>query len=108
MTVVKKNKYNAKKTEYNGLIYDSKKEAMRAEQLDKMLANGDIINIQRQVPIRCEVNSKLICKLILDFIYTLPDGTIIHEDVKGMKPLPIFNLKCKLIKALHGIDIIIF
>ena len=107
MTVVKKNKYNARKTEYNGVTYDSKKEAMRAQQLDNMLANGDIINIERQVPIRCVINGKLICKLVCDFVYTLADNSVVHEDVKGMV-LPVFKLKQKLVKAMHGIDIIIF
>ena len=104
---VKKNKYNARKTEYNGIIYDSKKEAKRAEQLDKLLAVGDIINIERQVPIKCIINSKLVCKLVCDFVYTLADGSVVYEDVKGMV-LPVFKLKQKLVKAMFDIDVIIY
>lgn len=105
--MIKKNKYNAKKTEYNGMIYDSKKEALRAQQLDVMLLNGEVIKIERQVPIRCIINNKLVCKLVCDFVYTLANNQIIYEDVKGMV-LPVFKLKQKLVKALLDIDIVIF
>jgi len=102
-----KNKYNAKKTIYKGITYDSKKEAMRAEELDVMLSIGKILDIQRQVPLKCIVNNLLVCKLVCDFVYTLPSGEVIHEDVKGMV-LPVFKLKQKLVKALLGIEVIIF
>ena len=101
---VKKNKYNRVKKEVDGVMYDSTKEANYAIELNTKLEDGLIFNLQRQVPIRCEINGKLICKLILDFVYDLADGTTIYCDVKGMV-LPVFKLKQKLVKALHGIDI---
>jgi hypothetical protein len=102
-----KNKYNAKKTEFDGVMYDSKKEACRASELNAMLLDGKIMKIERQVPIACTINNIKVCKLICDFVYTLADGTVIHEDVKGMV-LPVFKLKQKLVKAIHGIDVQIF
>jgi hypothetical protein len=45
----RKSKYNNRKTEYNGVIYDSSAEADGAKILDKLLADGRITSIERQV-----------------------------------------------------------
>lgn len=45
-----KNKYKAKKTLFNGRMYDSKKEAQRAAELQLMEKAGVITNLQEQVP----------------------------------------------------------
>lgn len=42
ITVPKKNKYGARKTEYNGVLYDSKGEAEHAEKLDERRWLGEI------------------------------------------------------------------
>lgn len=47
----KRNKMNAKRTEYNGRWYDSKAEASYAASLDMLAACGDIDCWLRQVPI---------------------------------------------------------
>ena len=44
------NKYKAKKTLFNGRVYDSKKEAQRAAELQLMEKAGVITNLQEQVP----------------------------------------------------------
>lgn len=42
-------KYNAKKTEYRGIVYDSKWEAEVAYRLDMLERSGHIRDLQRQV-----------------------------------------------------------
>ena len=42
-------KYNAKKTEYRGIVYDSKWEAEKAYQLDMLERAGQIRDLRRQV-----------------------------------------------------------
>jgi len=99
------NKYGAKKTEYNGVKFDSKKEADYCRDLDYKILLKEVISYEKQVRIRCEVNGKKICDYIIDFIVTYPDR-VEYVDVKGFKT-PVFNLKKKLVESLHPFEIII-
>lgn len=99
------NKYNAKKTIYNNVTFDSKKEANRAWELDMLKKAGEVIDIDYQPVFACVVESKKICKYLADFRVTYADGHVEIEDVKGMKT-PVYQLKKKLVEALHGIKII--
>ena len=98
-------KYGNKKTEYNGFTYDSKKEANRAQELDLLERAGEISDIERQVPFVCEVNGKKICTYKADFRYKEKDGTVVVEDVKGVRT-GVYKLKKKLVEAIHGVKII--
>jgi len=106
-----KNKYNAKKTSYNGHTYDSKKEAKYAQDLDlamRLQADGAPLSWERQIRMPVKLNDKHICYYILDFKVTYSDR-VEHIDVKGMKSGPayaMFKLKKKLIEAYHGVEII--
>lgn len=107
----KGNKYGAKKTEYNGDIYDSKKEASYAYKLDILRkakgndkGNDKVLDVERQVKFSIDVNDIHICNYILDFKVTYPDR-VVHYDVKGMLT-PVYKLKKRLMKACHDIDII--
>lgn len=103
-----KSKYGNKKTEYNGRVYDSKKEAEYAEELDlcrKVRAKQDkVVHVEAQVPYQITVNGQKICKYILDFKVTYADGRVEYVDVKGVKT-SVYRLKKKLMKACHDIDI---
>jgi hypothetical protein len=105
-----RNKYNAKKTDYRGHTYDSKKEAEYARGLDlamKVNAPGAPLEWERQVRMPVKLNGKHICYYILDFLVTYEDR-VEHIDVKGMKSGPayaMFKLKKKLIEAYHEIEI---
>lgn len=94
------NKYGAKRTEYDGVLYHSKREAQYAQELDLRQKAGDILHWRRQVPIALKVNEKLICKYILDFILTYPDGTIELVEVKGYETA-VWKLKRKLLEAIY-------
>ena len=97
----KKNKYGAVKTEVDGIVFDSKKEAERYIELKKMEANGEINHLERQrkyvLQEAFELNGKKFRPIIYISDFEYNDSNNIHhtEDVKG-KVLPVFKLKAKL------------
>lgn len=99
------NKYGAKKTEYNGVTFDSKAEAHRAYELDMLKKSGEVTDIEYQPVFDVVVNNKKICKYKADFKVTYSDGHVEIEDVKGVRT-PVYKLKKKLVEALHDIEII--
>jgi len=99
------NKYRAVKTEIDGQVFDSKREAMRWSEL-KMLERSKIISdLKRQVPYELRVNGVLICKYIADFVYLDQQGREVVVDVKGVRT-PVYRLKSKLMLACHGLRVI--
>jgi hypothetical protein len=102
------NKFGNKRTEYKGEVYDSKKEAEYAKQLDfqKRAVNikDRVISWERQIPFLCVVNGKKVCKYIADFKVKYADDREEIIDVKGMRT-PMYNLKKKLVEALYPIEI---
>lgn len=94
------NKFNAKKSDYNGLKYDSKGEASFAMELDYRMKAGEIIDIQRQVNIPLVVNGIKICSYVADFIVTDKHGGKTLYEYKGLI-MPLFQLKWKLLNALR-------
>ena len=105
MAPYRNNKYNNKKTVYNGFKYDSKKEAEYAFRLDMLIKAKEVLSYDRQVRLNLVVNDLKVCAYIVDFIVTYPDGTIQYVDVKGYKT-DVYKLKKKLVKAVLDIDIV--
>lgn len=103
-TKFQQSKYSNKKTEYNGIIFDSKKEARRAQELDVLKRVGEITSWSPQPVFKIEHEGVKICVYKADFKVEYPDGRIEYEDIKGFKT-PVYNLKKKLVKAFYGIDI---
>ena len=105
-----RNKYNAKKTEYMNIKFDSKLEANRYGELIAMQKGGLIKDLERQVRYKLEVNNQLITTYVADFVYIKinDDGSQekIVEYAKGVET-PVFKIKKKLMKAVHEIEIII-
>jgi hypothetical protein len=97
-------KYHAIKTEVDGYIFASKREASRYSELKLLESAGEIFNLKLQPKFPIAVNKQKICTYIADFEYETKDGTIITEDVKGVKT-PVYRLKKKLMKACFGIEI---
>jgi hypothetical protein len=108
---MKRNKFNAKKTEIDGIVFHSRKEAARYSQLKLYEKGGLISDLRLQVtyqliePMR--INGKhhrAIC-YIADFVYydTVHKCEVV-EDVKGMIT-DIFRIKLRLMKQVHGIEI---
>lgn len=93
------NKFGAKKTEYNGKLYDSKLEAKYALELDLRLRAKDIRSWEGQIPFQFVVNGEKICKHIVDFKITHNDGSIEYVETKGRKTRD-WVIKRKLLNAL--------
>lgn len=119
----KKNKYNAHSVEYDGIKFDSQKEALRYKELTFLISSGIISNLRRQVkyvliPAQREPSTvgprggvkpgKLIekeCSYIADFVYTVVEtGETVVEDTKGFRTKD-YLIKRKLMLFVYGIKI---
>jgi len=115
-------KYLAKKCEYNGIKFDSKKEMRHYIELSN---DKDVTDLQMQVryeliPVQREpstfnskgreVLGKVIerkCEYVADFVYT-KDGETVVEDVKGYRmggAYSVFTIKRKLMLEKYGIRV---
>lgn len=113
-------KYNAIKTKVDGIIFDSKKEAVYYSQLlmqKKAVNDSDrVIKIELQprynYKIEYHANGRVVQKSAFykaDFGVTYADKRIEIIDVKGYKKgsaYQIFKRKKKIIEALYLIEII--
>lgn len=115
------NKYNAKETVIDGMVFDSKKEARRYALLKALEEAGEISGLKRQVefvliPEQREPDTvgsrggihkgKLLerkVSYVADFVY-MENGNLVVEDAKGMR-LPDYVIKRKLLLYIHGIQI---
>ena len=120
-------KYHAQKTEIDGIVFDSKKEAQRYQQLKLMEKAGFICNLKRQVKYELipaqYINGKLVERAvtyIADFEYDevvkarqrtvmlYDDSRVIRqhivEDVKGVRT-DVYKIKRKMMLHKHGIRI---
>ena len=102
----KPNKFNAKKTVVDGIVFDSKKEADRWTHLSLLQRAGAITGLRRQVSLAVDINGKRICRYIADFCY-FEQGREVVEDCKSTytAKLPVYVLKKKLVLAVLGIAI---
>lgn len=123
------NKFNAKKIEYAGIKFDSKKECERYKQLKILEAKGDIKELELQkkfvlIP-KQEIEYEEVLKngkvktkrqtierelsYVCDFYYKDKDNNEVVEDVKGCKfgaSYNVYVIKRKLMLYIHGIRII--
>lgn len=102
----KKPKFGNIKTELDGHVFDSNKEARRYVELRYRLMSGEITELKLQVEFKLEVNCQKVASYIADFTY-MEKGALIVEDVKSShtRKLPVYRLKKKLMKSIHGIEI---
>ena len=102
-------KYGNKKTEVDGITFDSKKEAHRYEVLRFYEENGLISDLEMQVKYelipsqRGEIRNERAVYYVADFVY-IQDGETIIEDVKGHRT-ELYKLKRKLMKYIYGVEI---
>lgn len=118
------NKYGSQKTFFNGIWFDSAREADRYSELLLLQKAGKISDLRLQVkyvliPAQYEVyerygkNGKRLkdgkrciekeCAYIADFVYK-EDGKDVVEDVKGVRTKE-YLIKRKLMMWMHGIRI---
>lgn len=109
----KKSKYKNNKTEVDGIIFDSAREARHYGELNLQVAGGQVASFELQPTIeivpkckRQDGSMQRAIKYIGDFKVFYPDGTVQIHDVKGAKTAE-FLIKEKLLWALHGIEIVV-
>lgn len=95
-----RHKYGAKRTETDGIKFDSKKEAHYYEDLKTRVRIGEVIFFLRQVPFHLPGNTKY----TVDFQEFRADGTIAFVDVKGMQTKEFIRAK-KQVEALYPVTI---
>lgn len=115
-------KYGAKKTEIDGILFDSKKEANYYIKLKAMEQAGEISELELQkefilIPVQREPSTvtkkgkekagKVLerkCSYFADFYYKDNEGTFHCVDTKGFKTAD-YKIKKKLMLWIHGIHI---
>lgn len=107
-----RNKYKNRKTEIDGIRFDSVKEARRWRQLRTMEEAGEIMELRRQVkfvliPVQ-KIDGKMVEREVsyyADFVYVDPktDQTVV-EDAKGIRT-QVYVIKRKLLLERFGIRI---
>ena len=107
---MKESKYHSRKTEVDGITFDSKKEAERYCDLRMMQKAGMIRDLVRQkyFEIIPKTDKYRACYYVADFVYTTYDGKEVIEDVKGYKSgqaYQLFTIKKKLVYERYGIEI---
>ena len=95
-------KFHAKPTTYNGLRFDSRKEANYYLLLKSLVTDGSLLFFLRQVPFDLPGN----IKYRLDFMEFWTNGDIIFREIKGMIT-PISKLKIAQVEELYPITITI-
>lgn len=112
----KKAKYRNRKTEVDGIEFASKKEADRYVILRTLQKCGVIFGLATHPKFRIEINGMFVCNYNADFDY-IRDGQRVVEDVKAVVKsknslkkkflkTTAYSLKKRLMKAVHGIDIV--
>ncbi len=96
-------KYNAVRVTDEGKRFDSKAEHRRWVALRLLEQAGEISDLKHHPRYPLIVNGQKVCTYEADSAY-IESGEQIVEDVKGVKT-PVYNLKKKLMKILHGIDV---
>ena len=111
MCTMTRSKYGAKRTEVDGIVFASKREAKRYCELKMLERVGQVKELELQPKFPLYVcgrkNGELhqVCVYIADFRYrTGVNGVLIIEDAKGMKT-PTYRLKKKMVEAQYGIEI---
>lgn len=108
-------KYGNRKTAFDGMKFDSAKEARRYAELKLLEKNGDIQNLRTQV--RYELippqyrmfggKQKLVERgiaYVADFVYE-ENGQTVVEDAKGMRTKE-YIIKRKLMLFVHNIAVV--
>lgn len=120
-----RSKYGNIKTEVDGIVFDSRKEARYYLYLRQRLCDGEISDLRRQVPyelvpavyreetVHLKTKDKTVRKIvqrpvryIADFVYVdVKTGTPQVIDCKGVRTKE-YLIKKKMMLAFHGIEVI--
>lgn len=96
----KKKKFRNVSQLYNGVRYDSIKEAKYAQELDWLLKLGEIKSWSRQIRIDLKVNGVHIANMYPDFLVEHNDGELEIKEVKSKITMtPEWKLKWAILGA---------
>ena len=105
-------KYGNKKTEVDGILFDSKHEATRWIELRYMERTKLIKNLRRQVPFVLipaqRINGKVAereCKYIADFVYEENGQTVVEDAKSPATRTDAYKIKKKLMLKNYSIAI---
>ncbi|HKD44554.1 MAG TPA: DUF1064 domain-containing protein [Candidatus Angelobacter sp.] len=100
------NKFRARKTTVDGVVFASKHEADRYLELKLLQRAGKISNLILQPAIHymSQDGRRTLFRYIPDFLY-VEAGEYVYEDAKGLQT-PVYKLKKKLIEDRYGITIV--
>lgn len=103
--VERRNKFNAKKCERDGYIFDSLKEGREYDNLKTRLLAGEIRDLKIHPAYQIFINDQIVCKVEMDFeYYDNQINSIRYIDVKGLDT-PISKLKRKMLEAQLSIRV---
>lgn len=104
-----RSKYNSVRVRWNDMWFDSIYEMNAAKKLESMrrakAMRDRVVAIEYQVKFPIVMNKAKICDYIADFVVEFADGRIDVIDAKGVRT-SVYRLKQKMMKAVHGIDIV--
>lgn len=102
----KRNKYGAKRTVVDGILFDSKAEASYYSMLKMREKAGDVSAVELQRPFSLlGPKGELICTYKADFCFWDHKADKFRVvDVKGVET-SVFKLKRKMMKILLGIEV---
>lgn len=98
--MIRRHKFNAEKTNINGIKFDSKKEARYYQELNLRKLAGEIVFFLRQVPFHLPGG----VTYRVDFQEFRSDGTVHFIDVKGMETKDFIRNK-KMVEDLYPVEI---
>lgn len=96
-----RHKYNAQRTEVDGVKFSSKKEANYFGQLLLAKRSGELTFFLRQVPFHLPGG----VKYVVDFMEFWKDGNVRFVDVKGFRT-PTYIAKRKIVESVYPIQIL--
>ena len=109
-----KSKYGSKSVEQDGEKFDSRKEARRWLELQRLEAAGEIADLKRQVVFELapavrlegEARMKPALRYIADVTY-MQGSHLVVEDTKSpaTRKTTVYRVKKHLMKSVHGLDI---
>ena len=109
------NKYNAKKVEIDGIIFDSRAEGRYYEHLLDLMHDGVVESFEMQksytlldkFPHPKTGKTIRAIKYITDFEVIYSDGRVEVVDVKGFMKNPVFLLKAKLFMFRYQVPLLV-
>ena len=104
-----KNKYNARKIEYNGIKFDSQFELKCWIYLEELASEGKIKDLNRQVKFELIPANSVYraVNYVADFTFYTSDNKYIVADAKGLV-LPEFRIKQKIFYDKYKKQIYVF